>query len=85
MSPRYYFKICRWIYFLSIIFCLELLKIEEPGTFEKETWLLDENEKRNTIPRLKEAGNLFYNKGMYKEAEEKYTMALGLLEQIMTK
>lgn len=62
-----------------------MLKIELPGTFEKETWLLDENEKRNTIPELKEAGNEFYNKGMYKEAEEKYTLALGFLEQIMMK
>lgn len=85
MSPTDYSIIFRWLYFLFITFCLELLKIEEPGTFEKETWLLDENEKRNTIPRLKEAGNIFYNKGMYKEAEEKYMVALGLLEQIMTK
>ncbi|VVC45790.1 Tetratricopeptide repeat,FKBP-type peptidyl-prolyl cis-trans isomerase domain,Tetratricopeptide repeat- [Cinara cedri] len=66
-------------------FTIELLKIEEPGTFEKETWLLDENEKRNTIPELKEAGNEFYHKGMYKEAEEKYMLALGFLEQIMIK
>lgn len=63
----------------------ELLKIEEPGTFEKETWLLDENEKRNTIPELKEAGNELYHKGLYKEAEEKYMVALGFLEQIMIK
>lgn len=61
------------------------MKIEPPGTFEKESWLLDENEKRITIPELKEAGNDFYNKGMYKEAEEKYMLALGLLEQIMMK
>lgn len=61
------------------------MKIEPPGTFEKESWLLDENEKRITIPELKEAGNEFYNKGMYKEAEEKYMLALGFLEQIMMK
>lgn len=61
------------------------MKIEAPGTFEKETWLLDENEKRNTIPELKEAGNQFYHRGMYKEAEEKYTLSLGFLEQIMMK
>lgn len=61
------------------------MKIEPPGTFEKESWLLDENEKRITIPELKEAGNEFYNKGMYKEAEEKYMLALGFLEQLMMK
>lgn len=66
-------------------FYKELLKVEAPGTFEKETWLLDENEKRNRIPELKETGNAFYNKGMYKEAEEKYMLALGFLEQIMIK
>lgn len=62
-----------------------MLKIEPPGTFKKESWLLDENEKRITIPELKEAGNEFYNKGMYKEAEDKYMLALGFLEQIMMK
>lgn len=62
-----------------------MLKIELPGTFEKDIWLLDENEKRNTIPELKNTGNEFYNKGMYKEAEEKYMLALGFLEQIMIK
>jgi len=62
-----------------------LLKIELPDTFEKETWLLDENEKQNMIPGLKESGNEFYKKGMYKEAEEKYMLALGFLEQIMLK
>lgn len=61
------------------------MKIEAPGTFEKETWLLDENEKRKTIPELKEAGNQFYHRGMYKEAEEKYMLSLGFLEQIMMK
>lgn len=61
------------------------MKIEAPGTFEKDTWLLDENEKRKNIPVLKEAGNEFYRKGMYKEAEEKYMIALGFLEQIMMK
>jgi len=64
---------------------IDLLKIEVPGSFEKETWLLDENEKRNTIPELKEAGNELYHKGKYKEAEEKYMLALGFLEQIMMK
>lgn len=63
----------------------ELLKVEEPGSFEKETWLLDENEKRKRVPELKVAGNEFYNKGMYKEAEERYMLALGFLEQIMIK
>lgn len=62
-----------------------MLKVEAPDTFEKETWLLDENEKRNSIPQLKETGNELYHKGMYKEAEEKYTLALGFLEQIMMK
>lgn len=69
----------------NFAFYKELLKIELPGTFEKETWLLDETEKRNTIPELKEAGNEFYYKGMYIEAEEKYMLALGFLEQLMMK
>lgn len=71
--------------FFTVYLYQELLKIEEPGTFEKETWLLNENEKRKTIPKLKETGNEFYKKRMYKEAEEKYTLALGFLEQIMIK
>ncbi|XP_050429915.1 AH receptor-interacting protein [Adelges cooleyi] len=66
-------------------FTIELLKIEQPGMFEKETWLMDENEKLKNVPVLKEEGNEFYKQGMYKEAEDKYMVALGFLEQIMMK
>ncbi|XP_050536230.1 AH receptor-interacting protein isoform X3 [Daktulosphaira vitifoliae] len=70
---------------VDLEFTIELLKVEQPGTFEKDTWLMNEEEKIKQIPILKETGNQFYNQGMYKEAEEKYMIALGFLEQIMMK
>lgn len=71
--------------YIFVKFGVELLKTEAPDTFEKEPWLLSESEKRDMLPKLKESGNAFYQKSMYKEAEEKYTLALGFLEQIMMK
>ena len=48
-------------------------------------WTMDEAEKIEAIPRLKEEGNSLYKQKEYEEAAEKYGMALGMLEQLMLK
>lgn len=61
----------------------ELLKVEAPEDYEKESWQMNEEEKLNAIPGLRAEGNsLFYNKN-YKAASEKYALAIGMLEQLM--
>lgn len=57
-------------------FIFELIRVELPGEYEKESWAMSEEEKMSMIPRLKEEGNELVKKKMYKEASEKYEEAL---------
>lgn len=57
-------------------FIFELMRVELPGEYEKESWAMTEDEKMILIPRLKEEGNELVKKKMYKEAAEKYEEAL---------
>ena len=64
---------------------LELIEVLRPGEFEKETYLLNDEEKRRQIPDLKLAGNNLYNLGKYDEAAGKYGQALQFFEDLMLK
>ena len=65
--------------------CLELLKVEKAGEYEKDSWILTEEEKGKKIPLLKEEGNKLFKEKKYAEAAEKYSEALGFLEQFILK
>lgn len=67
----------------NLEFILELIQVE--SSYEKESWQMDENEKLNKIPELKNEGNKFYQNKEYQKAAEKYATAIGLLEQLMLK
>ncbi|XP_018325255.1 AH receptor-interacting protein [Agrilus planipennis] len=64
-------------------FVIDLLKVEEPEEYEKETWQMNDQEKREQIINLKEKGNLKFKDKNYKEASDCYAQAIGLLEQFM--
>lgn len=66
-------------------FILELLSVELPDEYEKESWQMEENEKLAKIPQLKDEGNKLYNNKEYEMAAEKYAFAIGMLEQLMLK
>ncbi|KAG1681850.1 AH receptor-interacting protein [Nymphon striatum] len=68
---------------VDLIFIFELLKVENSGEYEKESWAMSEEEKMQSIPRLKEEGNTFYKTGDYDNAEKRYSEALGILENMM--
>ena len=57
-------------------FIFELVRVEQPGEYEKESWAMSDEEKMVLIPKLKEEGNEFVKKKIYKEAAEKYEEAL---------
>ncbi|CAF3827348.1 unnamed protein product [Rotaria magnacalcarata] len=63
----------------------ELIKVLRPGEFEKDTYLLNDEEKQRQIPDLKLAGNNLYNAGKYDEAASKYGQALQFFEDLMLK
>ncbi|XP_059480058.1 AH receptor-interacting protein [Neocloeon triangulifer] len=64
-------------------YTMELLSVEDD--YKKETWQLSENEKVDLVPQLKEEGNELYRKGLNKEAADKYSEALAILEHLMLK
>lgn len=64
-------------------FIIELLQVENAGEYEQETWQLNEKERLNEVPKLKEEGNAFFKIGDYTEAVQKYSRAIGFLDQLM--
>ncbi|KAK3731243.1 hypothetical protein RRG08_025786 [Elysia crispata] len=66
-----------------LIFVIELLKLEQPQQFEQEAWSMNETEKLDKIPKLREAGNVSYRNKDYDKAANKYAQALTMLEDLM--
>ncbi|KAL3275499.1 hypothetical protein HHI36_020259 [Cryptolaemus montrouzieri] len=66
-------------------FTMEIVKIEQPENYERETWQLSENELKGLVPKLKEQGNEQYKLKNYKDASQLYAKAIGVLEQLMVK
>ncbi|XP_054724004.1 AH receptor-interacting protein-like isoform X2 [Uloborus diversus] len=67
----------------DLLFKIEILKVELPGEYEKESWSMDPEEKLRSIPELKEIGNSLFKSQQYEEASKKYVEALGRLEQLI--
>lgn len=63
----------------------ELLKVEFPEDYEKDSWQLSDVEKLNGIPVLKEKGNQLFKEKKYSEAAENYSEAICYCEQLMLK
>lgn len=63
----------------------ELVKVELPGCYEKQYWEMSEEERLNSVPQLKEAGNALYKDGKHDQAALKYREAIGRLENLMLK
>ena len=64
-------------------FVIELLTVENPDEYKKESWQMDADEKLTSVPQLKAEGNNLYGKKQFKEASDKYADAIGRLEQLM--
>ncbi|XP_055844802.1 AH receptor-interacting protein isoform X2 [Episyrphus balteatus] len=66
-------------------FIIELFSIEMPEDYEKERWQMSDDEKMQATHDLREKGNQFYKEKNYPKAEECYSQAIGILEQLMLK
>ena len=65
-----------------LTFQLELLQVEQPGEYKKDSWAMSAEEKDGAIDRLREEGNALYRAGNRAEACDKYFEALGYLEEL---
>ncbi|CAH1968385.1 unnamed protein product [Acanthoscelides obtectus] len=66
-------------------FTMEVVKVEQPEEYEKESWQMEDSEKLEMVPKLKEQGNKEFQKKNYAKAAECYFKAIGMLEQLMLK
>nr|CAG4641029.1 EOG090X09NR [Eulimnadia texana] len=69
----------------DLLFTFELLKVDYPEDYRKEIWQMDETEKINAVPKLREEGNRHYAANQIPEAAKAYSQALGILEQLQLK
>lgn len=67
----------------DLIFTLEVLNIQRPDEYEKESWQLNEDEKLKSVEEYRLKGNEKFKTNQLKEAEEAYSFALGVIEQLM--
>lgn len=63
----------------------EIVKVEQPEDYEKETWQMEDSERIQLVPQLKERGNTEFKKKNFAKAAELYSKAIGILEQLMLK
>ncbi|XP_032902326.1 aryl-hydrocarbon-interacting protein-like 1 [Amblyraja radiata] len=68
-----------------LIFIIELLKIESPSAYKRETWALNDNEKLQAVPLLHGTGNKLYKLGRYPQALAKYREAVICLINLQVK
>ncbi|XP_066250189.1 AH receptor-interacting protein [Euwallacea similis] len=66
-------------------FIMEIVKVEQPHEYEKDSWQMNESEQVEMIPKLRSQGNEEYGKKNYVKAAELYAKAIGMLEQLMLK
>ncbi|KAM4047186.1 aryl-hydrocarbon-interacting protein-like 1 isoform 4-T6 [Anomaloglossus baeobatrachus] len=68
-----------------LIFVLELLKVESPSMYKRETWALNNDEKLKIVPVLHGEGNRLFKLGRFEDATNKYREALICLKNLQTK
>nr|CAG4646413.1 EOG090X09NR [Macrothrix elegans] len=69
----------------DLLFRIELLSVELPQSYKKEAWQMNEGEKIEAIPKLREEGNELYKNKKIEEATKVYAQAVGILEQLQLK
>ncbi|XP_055982468.1 aryl-hydrocarbon-interacting protein-like 1 [Sorex fumeus] len=68
-----------------LIFVIELLQVEAPSEYQRETWNLSNQEKRRAAPILHGEGNRLFKLGRYQEASAKYQEAVVCLRNLQAK
>lgn len=66
-------------------FTIEILSIESPEEYERESWQLNDGEKLELVRKMREQGNAAYGRKDYPAAQEAYSHAIGIVEQLMLK
>lgn len=68
-----------------LIFIIDMLKVEEAGTYEQDPWAMTDDEKLSAVPHIHEEGNRLFHEGRVAEAAVKYHDAIACLKNLQMK
>ncbi|XP_071061388.1 aryl-hydrocarbon-interacting protein-like 1 [Pseudochaenichthys georgianus] len=68
-----------------LYFVLELLRVQQPSEYNRETWAMNDEERLKVVPVLHGQGNKLYKQGNYDEATQKYKEAIICIKNVQTK
>uniref|UniRef100_A0A4W4HUG4 AIP/AIPL N-terminal FKBP-type PPIase domain-containing protein n=1 Tax=Electrophorus electricus TaxID=8005 RepID=A0A4W4HUG4_ELEEL len=68
-----------------LIFLLELLKVQQPSEYERESWALSDEERLKAVPVRHDQGNKLYKQGRFEEATLKYKEAIFCIKNVQSK
>ncbi|KAK7810967.1 hypothetical protein U0070_024304, partial [Myodes glareolus] len=69
----------------ALIFHIEMLKVESPGTYQQDPWAMTDEKKAKAVPLIHQEGNRLYREGQEKEAAAKYYDAIASLKNFQMK
>ncbi|XP_044220539.1 uncharacterized protein LOC122991010 [Thunnus albacares] len=65
-----------------LIFIMELLQVGDPMSYHRESWMMEKDEKLQTVPILHMQGNALVKQRRFREAASKYKEAVLLLKTV---
>ncbi|KAM9795125.1 aryl-hydrocarbon-interacting protein-like 1 [Neosynchiropus ocellatus] len=68
-----------------LIFIMELLQVGDPMSYHRESWMMDKDEKLQSVPILHMQGNALVKQRCFSEAASKYKEAVLLLKTIQSR
>ncbi|KAK1904722.1 Aryl-hydrocarbon-interacting protein-like 1 [Dissostichus eleginoides] len=68
-----------------LIFIMELLQVGDPMSYERESWMMEKDEKLQMVPILHMQGNALVKQRKYREAASKYKEAVLLLKTVQSR
>ncbi|XP_071618500.1 AH receptor-interacting protein isoform X2 [Heliangelus exortis] len=68
-----------------LIFDIEVLKVEAPGSYQQDPWAMTDEEKLQAVPLIHQEGNKLYKQGKVREAAAKYYDAIACLKNLQMK
>ncbi|XP_059201701.1 aryl-hydrocarbon-interacting protein-like 1 [Centropristis striata] len=68
-----------------LIFIMELLQVGDPMSYQRESWMMEKDEKLQSVPILHMQGNALVKQRRFEEAASKYKEAVLLLKTVQSK
>ncbi|XP_008274442.1 aryl-hydrocarbon-interacting protein-like 1 [Stegastes partitus] len=68
-----------------LIFVMELLQVGDPLSYHRESWMMEKDEKLQTVPSLHMQGNALVKQRQFREAASKYKEAVLLLKTVQSR